>query len=106
MNLIGNKISETRKTMGLTQEELAEQSHISLRTIQRIENNENEPRGKTLDLICDILQINKEELIHSKTVKEKNGIGTYSTNGIFLLALNLLLVTLIGCTTSYIGANV
>jgi transcriptional regulator with XRE-family HTH domain len=36
MNLIANKISETRKTKGLTQEELAELSKVNLRTIQRI----------------------------------------------------------------------
>ena len=50
MSIIGKKISETRKSKGLTQEELAELSKVNLRTIQRIENNESEPRGKTLFL--------------------------------------------------------
>lgn len=44
MNWIAKKISETRKIKGLTQEELAEKAKINLRTIQRIENSESEPR--------------------------------------------------------------
>lgn len=43
MNAIGKKISDTRKSKGFTQEELAELSKVNLRTIQRIENNKNEP---------------------------------------------------------------
>lgn len=66
MSLIGRKINETRKSKGLTQEELAELSKVNLRTIQRIENNESEPRGKTLMLICEALDINLEDLIKSK----------------------------------------
>ena len=62
MNIVAKKISETRKAKGLTQEELAEKSKVNLRTIQRIENNESEPRGKTLNLICDALQLDTSEL--------------------------------------------
>lgn len=43
MNLLAKKISEHRKIKGLTQEELAEQAKVNLRTIQRIENSESEP---------------------------------------------------------------
>ncbi|WP_418602310.1 helix-turn-helix domain-containing protein [Hwangdonia sp.] len=66
MSIIGNKISERRKAKGLTQEELAELSKVNLRTIQRIENDENEPRGKTLILICEVLDINVEDLLNIK----------------------------------------
>ncbi|WP_439482718.1 helix-turn-helix domain-containing protein [Cyclobacterium plantarum] len=72
MSIIGKKISETRKSKGLTQEELAELSKVNLRTIQRIENNESEPRGKTLILICEVLDINIEDLINSKKIIEDN----------------------------------
>jgi transcriptional regulator with XRE-family HTH domain len=72
MSIIGKKISETRKSKGLTQEELAELSKVNLRTIQRIENNESEPRGKTLVLICEVLDINIEDLINSKKQIEDN----------------------------------
>ncbi|AEL25713.1 helix-turn-helix domain-containing protein [Cyclobacterium marinum] len=65
MSIIGKEISETRKSKGITQEELAELSKVNLRTIQRIENNESEPRGKTLKLICEVLDIDVEDLINS-----------------------------------------
>ena len=59
MSLITKKISETRKIKGLTQEELAEQSQINLRTIQRIENSESVPRGQTLNLIKELISERK-----------------------------------------------
>lgn len=72
MSIIGKKISAVRKSKGLTQEELAELSKVNLRTIQRIENNESEPRGKTLILICEVLDINLEDLLNSKKQIEDN----------------------------------
>jgi transcriptional regulator with XRE-family HTH domain len=72
MSVIGKKINEVRKSKGLTQEELADLSKVNLRTIQRIENNESEPRGKTLILICEALDIDVEELISSKKQMEDN----------------------------------
>src|SRR5690606_29186605 len=48
---------------GLTQEELSESAKVNLRTIQRIENNESEPRGKTLNLICQVLELNAEDIL-------------------------------------------
>ncbi|NRD22361.1 helix-turn-helix transcriptional regulator [Winogradskyella litoriviva] len=105
MNRIANKISETRKIKGLTQEELAEQAKINLRTIQRIENSESEPRGKTLNLICAVLEIDSKELILAdNSIREKN-IGTKIINGLFLLALNLVLIGIIGFLTLDSNAN-
>jgi uncharacterized Tic20 family protein len=63
MESIATKIKQARIKKGMSQEELAEQSQISLRTVQRIESEQNEPRGKTLQLICDTLQINIEDLL-------------------------------------------
>lgn len=63
MKEIGEKIREVRKKKGLSQEELAESSKVNLRTIQRIENNESEPRGKTLHLICEVLDIHAEDIL-------------------------------------------
>ena len=63
MNEIGKKIRELRKKKGLSQEELAESASVNLRTIQRIENNESEPRGNTLNQICKVLDINAEVIL-------------------------------------------
>ena len=72
METIGQKLKEIRKRKGLTQEELAEEAKVNLRTIQRIENNSSEPRGTTLNLICEVLEVNLEEILdYGKT--EDNG---------------------------------
>ncbi len=94
MSIIGKKIYETRKSKGYSQEKLAELSKINLRTIQRIENNENEPHGKTLNLICDVLEINIEELL--KNQNQTKPLGEKIINWIFLIVFNILLMTIFG----------
>ena len=54
---IGEKIKEIRLQNGLTQEVLAEKTNISTRTIQRIENNEVDPRAYTLEKIAEALGV-------------------------------------------------
>src|SRR5690606_11948745 len=63
MKTIGQKIAEIRKQKGLSQEELSENSKVSLRTIQRIEKDETDPRGATLKAVCDALKINIEDIL-------------------------------------------
>ena len=63
METIGTKISKIRKQKGMSQEELADMSKINLRTLQRIEKDENEPRGNTLKQLCEVLKINIEDLL-------------------------------------------
>ena len=86
MNSLATKLKEARKSKGLTQEELAEQSQVNLRTIQRIENSESEPRGKTLNLICNTLQIDLEQLLSVENSEKKKNIGPKIAQGFFLLA--------------------
>lgn len=105
MNLIGKKIIEARKLKGITQEELAEMSNINLRTIQRIENNESEPRSKTLSLICEVLQIDLEDVLISDTIDEKIGIGDKIVHWLFLIILNMILVFIISFLTMDSFAN-
>ncbi|WP_165747974.1 helix-turn-helix domain-containing protein [Cellulophaga sp. Z1A5H] len=104
MNSIANKIIETRKIKGLSQEELAEQSKISLRTLQRIENNENNPRGKTLSLICNTLDLNLEGLL-STNQSQPFKITTKFFDFFFLAVANLILVALLGFMTIDSQAN-
>lgn len=58
---IGDKIKSIRVQKGLTQEVLAEKTQISSRTIQRIENNEVDPRAYTLEKIAEALGIDFDE---------------------------------------------
>jgi transcriptional regulator with XRE-family HTH domain len=106
MDIIGKKISETRKLKGLTQEELAEMSKMNLRTIQRIENNESIPRGKTLNILCDVLEINLESLQHIENPDRTKTLIHLIINAIFILIpVNIILMTIIGYLTLDSEAN-
>ncbi|WP_345168293.1 helix-turn-helix domain-containing protein [Nibribacter koreensis] len=54
MNL-ADKVTTYRKSQGLSQEDLADLSQISLRTIQRIEGGKSIPRGYTLKSLAQAL---------------------------------------------------
>jgi len=54
---LGKRISELRKEKGLTQEELVEQCNINVRTIQRIEAGEVNPRSYTVKSILNVLGV-------------------------------------------------
>lgn len=87
MNAIGKKIREVRKKKGLSQEELAESARINLRTIQRIENDESEPRGKTLNLICEALDINSEDILDYGKHDDKNYLIFFHLSVLAFLAI-------------------
>ena len=87
MNQIGKKIKELRKKKGLSQEELAESAKVNLRTIQRIENNESEPRGKTLNLICEVLEINAEDVLDYGKQEDTNYLVVFHLSVLVFLAI-------------------
>ena len=57
MGEIGKRIRDARIKKGWSQQDLAEEAKISIKTIQRIENNKSEAKEKTLRLIYDALEI-------------------------------------------------
>ncbi len=60
---LAKKIKDLRSRKGLSQDELAITSQLNLRTIQRIESGETEPRGDTLKRLAAALQVTPDELI-------------------------------------------
>ncbi len=54
-NHVGQKIAELRNQKGLTQEELASKCNINVRSIQRIEKAEVQPRKYTLKILSEAL---------------------------------------------------
>jgi len=72
MTTIGKKIALIRKQKGLTQEEVSNLAKINLRTLQRIEKDETEPRGNSLQGICQALGINVEEIIDYGKIEDKS----------------------------------
>ncbi len=89
MNDIGEKIKALRKKKGFSQEELAEAAKINLRTIQRIENNKNEPRGQTLNLICNVLDINVEDILDYGKQRNVNYLVFFHLSVIVFLVIPL-----------------
>ena len=76
---LAKKIKELRVRKGFSQEQLAEAAQINLRTVQRIESGETEPRGDTLQRLASALNVTADELI-DWAEQEDNG---------FLIFLNL-----------------
>ncbi len=105
MYTIGNRIHEARKLKGLTQEELAESAKVNLRTVQRVENSETEPRGKTLGLICQVLEVDLEDLLKDEKSISRKGYVNRAINLCFLVILNLAIMLIIGFLTIDSEAN-
>ncbi|UII21354.1 helix-turn-helix domain-containing protein [Fulvivirga ligni] len=79
------RIKNLRSRKGFSQEELADKTGLSLRTIQRIENGETEPRGDSLKRLAAAFDVAPDEIM-DWTVEENNG---------FLTSLNLAALTFI-----------
>ncbi len=67
---LGSLITKARKEKRLTQEELAEMCTVNVRTIQRIEAGEVNPRSYTLNIIYAALEFNPEGV-------ERTFLGTF-----------------------------
>lgn len=59
---LNERINKARKEKGITQEELADLSKVTVRTIQRIEYGESVPRSYTLRAIAKALDLPYESL--------------------------------------------
>lgn len=68
---IGKLIKELRQKKGMTQEELAEKTEVSVRTIQRIENGEVDPRAYTLQMIAKALEVDFSTFVENKSEASK-----------------------------------
>jgi len=62
-NYLGSRIKALRKRKGISQEMLAELSGLSLRTVQRIENGETQPKAYSLQEIAKALAVSPDELM-------------------------------------------
>jgi len=83
-----NKLKKYRLLRGLTQEELAEASGISIRTIQRIEKGVSEGSPYTLRSLSKVLEIEPAKI--SNLVEQETSITTTDLADIKLLNLSSL----------------
>lgn len=65
---IGKNVLKYRKASGLSQADLAGKTMLSLRTIQRIENDKNRPRGYTIKVLAEALKVASAELTEEEAV--------------------------------------
>ncbi len=91
------RLKELRNQKGMSQEVLAAESGLSLRTIQRIENGETNPTGDSLKRLSSALNINPDELI-DWAIKEDKRYLTFLN----LSALTFLFFPMLGILVPFI----
>ncbi|MCM8568542.1 helix-turn-helix transcriptional regulator [Gramella jeungdoensis] len=72
---LAQSLKELRARRGMSQEYLADESKVSLRTIQRIENNESNPTGETIKRIAVALGVELNELIDSNLTNQTDDLN-------------------------------
>ena len=96
MKNIAEKIKQKRIEKGISQQDLADLSKLSLRTIQRIESDETQPREVTLNLLYSVLDIKDDALALNEN---KIDVGKAIMDILLFTAINLLLMTIAGLFT-------
>jgi transcriptional regulator with XRE-family HTH domain len=81
----GKLIKELRIKKGMTQEELADKTEISARTIQRIENGEVDPRAYTLQMIAKALEVDYNLFVGNESDEEQEIQRIIANNWLGLL---------------------
>lgn len=84
------RVKDLRIKQGLSQEELADKTGLSLRTIQRIENGESIPRGDTLKRLSIALQSTPDDLIDWQIQEDNNILKILSLSQLGFLAFPIL----------------
>jgi transcriptional regulator with XRE-family HTH domain len=65
----GERLKELRTNFNCSQKELAEKTGLTLRTIQRIENNEVKPSLYSLKVIGEVLKTDLSEFVKTSETK-------------------------------------
>ncbi|MFN5056066.1 MAG: helix-turn-helix domain-containing protein [Bacteroidota bacterium] len=65
----GDRLKEIRTGLNYSQTDLAEKTGLTLRTIQRIENNEVKPSLHSIKVISEALEIASSEFINQSDAK-------------------------------------
>ncbi len=87
---LAKKIKELRTRKGLSQDQLAEIAEINLRTVQRIESGETEPRGDTLKRLAVALNVTPDELIDWAEQEDRSFLVLLNLSALSFIAFPLL----------------
>ncbi|WP_295767815.1 helix-turn-helix domain-containing protein [uncultured Mucilaginibacter sp.] len=99
---LSTRIKSLRIAKGYSQDYLASQTQLSLRTIQRIENGESEPRGDSLQRLSACLGIDVSEL--TSAANNYPEVDSNYLTIIHLSALSFIVFPLFGILVPYIMA--
>src|SRR5215216_6184397 len=91
----GELIKQLRTKKGLTQEELAARTEISVRTIQRIESGDVDPRAFTLQSIATALEVDFTVLANSEPETVGETVKKQHSKWLPLLHLSGLLLMIV-----------
>ena len=84
------KIKDLRNRRGFSQEQLSEESKLSLRTIQRIEKGESIPRGDTLIKLTQALGVTPDDLLEWTDIEDKGYLTLLNLSSISILIQPIL----------------
>jgi uncharacterized Tic20 family protein len=84
------RIKELRNRKGFSQEELSAKSGLSLRTIQRIENGETEPRGDSLKRLAITFGVSPDEITDWQIVEDNSVLSMLNLSQLGFLAFPIL----------------
>ncbi|MDO5664378.1 MAG: helix-turn-helix domain-containing protein [Bacteroidia bacterium] len=87
---LSRKVKELRNRKGFSQEELADKTGLSLRTIQRIENGETEPRGDSLRRLAEAFNILPNDLIEWNMREDTSALQILNLSALSFLVFPLL----------------
>ena len=85
------KIKDLRSRKGFSQEQLSEESKLSLRTIQRIEKGESIPRGDTLVKLTQALGVTPDDLLEWTDIEDRGYLTLLNLSALTGLLFNPIL---------------
>ena len=88
-NDLAQKVKTLRNRKGYSQEELSEKTGLSLRTIQRIENGETEPRGDSLKRLATVFEVSPDEIVDWTVQEDKGFLVSFNLSALSFLVLPL-----------------
>lgn len=92
------KIKDLRNRKGFSQEQLSEESKLSLRTIQRIEKGESIPRGDTLIKLTNALGVTPDDILDWTKTEDKGYLALLNLSaliGVFIQPILGIIIPLV-----------
>ncbi len=87
---LAKRVKELRRRNGMSQELLAENSGLSLRTVQRIENGETQPTGGSIKRLSSALDVTPNELIDWQVIEDSKALLLLNLSQLGFIAFPLL----------------